>query len=747
MLIFIEKYKKILLYYFVTLLLCFACFGFIDLANALTQKITANYKTGELLVKFTTSKNIFKFKFSDEIELDELLHFYNSQDSVEYAEPNYIYHASLEPSDTFYTQQLYISKIKANKAWDITTGSKSVVVAIIDSGVDLAHPDLEQNIWFNKKEKVNNSIDDDKNGYIDDIYGWDFIGNDNDPNPDLSAKYTEIGIRHGTVVAGIATAQGGNKEGIAGVSWLSKIMVLRVLDGEGYGTTDKVALAIDYAVDNKADIINLSFIGTGKSLTLERAIKRAYDAGIIVVAAAGNEVASGVDMDIEGNLEYPVCHDGPNGENWVLGVASVDNSDILASFSNYGSKCVDLVAPGVRLFSTVFHSDSNNNFKEYYQNGWTGTSVSAPQVAGAVALIKGIKPSLSSDQVKEIILESAHNIDYLNPVYKTKLGAGLLDVYQAITNTLDKEPEYTSKKELIITAAGPGGGPHVKSFRKDYLENEFFAFDAYYVGGLSIASADLEHNGSLETVVGLGRGTHPWFKIYNSDGKLRSQFLAYDDSFRGGVEVAIGDLDGDGIKEIITGAGKGGGPHVRIFSATGQLMGQFFALDKNFRGGIELALGDLNGDDKDEILVVAQSNNKPEVLIFDSNGNLLNKFLAFKNFIGSNFGLHIATGDIDGNGEDEIIVGAGYGGGPQVKIFDMEGNLASQFFAYAEGFRGGVYVASGDTDANGIDEIIVGAGPGGGPHVRVLDEKGGLYFQFFAYVQHFRGGVRVTSEN
>jgi len=123
-------------------------------------------------------------------------------------------------------------------------------------------------------------------------------------------------------------------------------------------------------------------------------------------------------------------------------------------------------------------------------------------------------------------------------------------------------------------------------------------------------------------------------------------------------------------------------------------------------------------------LVVAQSGNKPEVLIFDINGNLLSKFLAFKN--NSNLGLHIATGDLDGNGKDEVIVGAGSGNAPYVLVFDMQGNLASQFFAYAKNFRGGVYVASADTNANGVDKIIVGAGAGGGPHVRVLDEKGGL---------------------
>ena len=710
--------------------------------EAKEQELSA-HQAGELLVKLKFSEKIFKFKFSSDIELQELLDMYNSQDSVEYAEPNYVYKASLEPKDTFYTQQLYLSKIKANRAWDITTGSRRVTIAIVDSGVDLDHPDLEQNIWFNQQETVGNGIDDDKNGYIDDIYGWDFVGDDKDPNPDISGEYDKMGINHGTVIAGIAAAQGGNKEGIAGVSWSSKIMVLRVLDSEGYGTTDKVAKAIDYAIDNKADIINLSFVGTGKSLTLERAIKRAYDAGVVVVAAAGNEVAAGVDVGIEANRQYPVCHDGPNDENWVIGVASIDNNDRLASFSNYGSDCIDVVAPGVRLFSTVYRDESNSDFKDYYQHGWTGTSVSAPQVAGAFALVKSYKPSFSAEQIKDLFLSNATNIDSKNPTYRNKLGSGLINVYTTLSKALNEQPEEAVKKELVITAAGQGGGPHVKVFRKNYLENEFFAFDSYYRGGLSVASGDLDRDGDLEVVVGLGKGTHPWFKIFSEEGELQSQFMAYADSFRGGVEVAIGDVDGDGLKEIITGAGQGGGPHIRIFSHNGALKNHFFAFDKYFWGGVELASGDLNGDGVDEIIVVPKSNHESKVKVFNIKGKLISEF--FVPDAGLNNGMHVAVGDLDNDGKDEIIIGAGSGNSPYIKNFDLNGNLITEFLAYHPNFRGGVYVATGDTDADGFDEIITGAGKTGGPHVRVFNKNGGLEFHFFAYNERFRGGVRVAS--
>lgn len=737
----ITSQTKIINYFIISLLVCLNFLSNITFSVAQEQQLTTPHVAGEILIKLKSSDKIYKFNFSAKDNLAELLNFYNSQPAVEYAEPNFTYQASLEPQDPYYTQQLYLSQIKAHQAWNITTGSSNITLAIIDSGVDINHPDLKNNIWTNPNEVADNGLDDDENGYTDDVHGWDFIRQTADPRPKLDEDYTIVGINHGTVVAGVAAAQGGNAEGIAGVSWRAKIMSLRVLDGIGLGDTLTVARAIDYARQQKVDVINLSFVGTGKSLTLEKAIKAANDAGILVVAAAGNEVANGIDMD--SNPQYPVGHDGPNGENWVIGVASIDNNDRLASFSNYGKKYIDLSAPGVGIFSSVYHQNDNQNFQKYYESGWTGTSVSAPQVTGAAALIKSLKPNLSLQQIKDILLNTADNIDYLNNNYASKLGKGRLNIFAAVDKTLLEKPKANGGLKKIVVSPLQQTGPYVRIFKKTTAENQFFAFDEKFRGGISLAAGDLNDDGTAEILTGLGRGTYPWIKIFNQNGTLNEKIVAYTENFRGGVEVALGDVDGDGALEIISAAGVGGGPQVRIFSTTGIVEGQFFAFEKTNRSGLEIACGDVNQDGRDEIIVIKKSGDSL-IKILDYSGELIASFYAYDKKSKQN--VHLAAGDLDNDGLAEIVTGTGSGFGPQIKIFDKNGNLKNSFLAYAANFRGGVYPAVGDVDDDGEQEIVTSPGPGGGPHIRVFNMWGGVKFQFFAYDTKFRGGVRVAVE-
>jgi hypothetical protein len=325
-----------------------------------------------------------------------------------------------------------------------------------------------------------------------------------------------------------------------------------------------------------------------------------------------------------------------------------------------------------------------------------------------------------------------------------KLGAGLLNVYQALNLTVTEQPTKKIQQVKILTAAGAGGGPHVKIFKMSSLESEFFAYDSRFRGGLSLAGGDLDQDGSLEVVAGLGRGAYPWAKIFSSSGALLEQLTPFTLNFKGGVEVATADVDGDGLMEIITTAGTGGGPHIRFYSATGILEGQFFAYSKNFWGGVEVAAADINGDGLAEIITVPKNSLEPLVKIFNQRGEMIGLFLADKKEIKK--GLHVAAADLNGDNKAEIIIGASAGSEPWVKIFDSAGVLKANFLAFAKNFRGGVWVAGGDIDGDNLGEVVTGAGVGGGPQVRIFQSDGQLENQFFAYDERFRGGVRVAVE-
>jgi subtilisin family serine protease len=334
---------------------------------------SAQYVPGEILVKFkkTASKSdilqlnttlglktikelpsigVHHIKLKPEETVAEAVKKYSGDPNVEYAEPNFIVHTLATPNDTSFgelwglhntgqtvngTTGTSDADIDAPEAWDITTGDSGVVIAVIDSGVAWDHPELAGNIWTNAGETPGNGIDDDGNGYVDDIRGWDFVENDNNPMDFLG---------HGTHVAGTIAGVGNNSRGITGVMWIAKIMPLRFLDAAGFGDTANAISAIDYAVANGASVLNNSWGGGGFSQALKDAIERSNSAGAVFVAAAGND-----GLDNDSFPAYPASFDVAN----IISVAATDQNDNLASFSNYGATTVDVGAPGVDTYSTV----------------------------------------------------------------------------------------------------------------------------------------------------------------------------------------------------------------------------------------------------------------------------------------------------------------------------------------------------------------------------------------------------------
>lgn len=318
---------------------------------------------------------------------------------VDYVEPDYVRHA--DTNDTYYGLQwglentgqsinsVYGSSgadIDAELAWSTTTGDPGVVVAVIDTGVEYTHDDLDANIWINSGETAGNGVDDDGNGYIDDIYGYDFFSGDSDP-------MDEDG--HGTHVAGTICAEGNNGKGVSGVAWQCKIMALRFLGPNGGYTSDAVS-ALDYADSMGVKVSNNSWGGGGFSQSLYDAISSAALSGHLFVAAAGNGGADGIGDDTDIFPHYPSSYDLDN----IIVVAAIDRQDKLAGFSNYGSQSVDVGAPGVDIASTMLGS-------YYWSNG---TSMAAPHVSGVAALVLSNHLEWGYTEVRERIVNTTRPV-------------------------------------------------------------------------------------------------------------------------------------------------------------------------------------------------------------------------------------------------------------------------------------------------------------------------------------------------
>lgn len=331
----------------------------------------------------------------------------------------------------------YFSQIDASEV-DFSSIINPVTVAVLDSGVDINHPDLAGKMWRNSDEIAGDGIDNDNNGYIDDVNGWDFVSNTADPLPKKDPGYSEEGLSHGTAIAGFIAGQAIDY-GAKGLALNAKIMPVRVLSGTGQGNVDNVIKAIKYAVNNGAEVINLSFVGYEGSDNLKNTIKWAYDRGVVVVAAAGNGLnGSNVGINLDQQPAYPVCYGGNNENKNLLAVAALDSVNHKSDFSNYGGNCVNISASGEQLLGLVSVLDggdqkaaSKTSVKYAY---WSGTSFSAGLVSGAAALLKAKNKNLTAAEIIRKLVIDAKNIDAANPDYVGKIG-GLLDVKAALADT------------------------------------------------------------------------------------------------------------------------------------------------------------------------------------------------------------------------------------------------------------------------------------------------------------------------
>ena len=392
---------------------------------------TMRYAPGQVMVKFkpalseplleATSKayglekldripvlEIYKYRVPVSVSVDEVVQALRRNPDVEYAEPNYAARLAASPNDTFFKVQYALSNtgqtigtsgpagtsgddIQALEAWDETTGSAEVTIAVIDTGVDLLHPDL--------KAKIKSA-------------GRDFVNDDNDATDDNG---------HGTMVAGIAAADTNNRAGIAGVAWNCRILPVKVIDADGNGFYDRIVSGIRWAVDNGAMVINMSIGGEDTADILRDAVRYAHDKGVVVCAASGNEGTS---------VLYPAAYDA-----YVLAVAATDYNDTRPTWSNPGPQ-VDVAAPGVRIACPVptwFWAANGGSPQDEPYAFADGTSMASPHAAGLAALIAGLKPDLDADSVMDVIRYSSDDVNSRSKSGKDDdIGYGRINMTKAL---------------------------------------------------------------------------------------------------------------------------------------------------------------------------------------------------------------------------------------------------------------------------------------------------------------------------
>tara|TARA_B110000238_G_scaffold191890_1_gene226590 strand:+ start:594 stop:2195 length:1602 start_codon:yes stop_codon:yes gene_type:complete len=401
------------------------------------------------------SNKIIIIKYDSDIGLEEIISFYENTGLFEYVEPNYTGKGSgvlnTIPNDSEYSNQWGLKNdgtfsnapsvsgadIEMELAWDIETGDPNMIVAIIDTGLRLAHPEFSGRLWNNVNE-VADGTDTDNNGFIDDLVaGWDFINSDNDPTDDHG---------HGTNVAGIALASGNNTIGYAGVNWNAKVMICKALNENNSGSYAAMAEAIYYAVDNGAKVINMSIGGSGNSTTLSDAIDYCYDNGVVLVACM---------MNFNNSVTYY-----PAGYNKTIAVGSTNPDDTRSnpffwsttSGSNFGSH-IDLVAPGNYMYGLSDTSDT------YYGSYWGGTSQASPLVAGVVSLLLSQNPALTFEEIRTILRESSEDqvgdpSEDING-FDTYYGYGRLNAKNALSHQALSINNFENANKNIVIYPNP----------------------------------------------------------------------------------------------------------------------------------------------------------------------------------------------------------------------------------------------------------------------------------------------------
>ena len=405
-------------------------------------------------------KNIVRIKSNDRQSISHIVTELQNDANIDWVEPNYGFRICFQPNDSLYSRQWSLPVSQLPQAWDIEQGDSDIIVGVIDTGIDYFHPEIQGQLWINDQEDLNgdkhlneldlNGIDDDGNGYIDDVIGWDFTnapqfpdeGDYLDPDNDPMDEYPG---GHGTPIAGIIAALTNNQLGMAGIAPGVRVMNLRAGTAAGYLEEDDVAEAIIYAVDNECKVINMSFGDVVFSYLLKEAVDYGYSRGVLFVASAGN---SGTQQ-----LHYPASYDQ------TIAVGATDQEGNLAPFSNYGSK-IDLVAPGQNILSL----STIGGFGEF-----SGTSFSAPIVSGILALLWSQEVTASGQQIRSQLIAGCSDLGY--PGWDIYFGNGQANAYSSLITQsyrlaqIDYPETGSGVKHQGVAIIGSAAGSDFKEYQ------------------------------------------------------------------------------------------------------------------------------------------------------------------------------------------------------------------------------------------------------------------------------------------
>ena len=600
---------------------------------------------------------VFKLTLRPGVTVRQTMEGLNGNGWLGFVEPDYKVQVRRMPNDPQYPDQWGMNNtgqsggmpdadIDAPEGWALARGTGQTVVAVFDDGIDSTHPDLAANMWVNTGEIPGNGIDDDGNGHIDDVRGYDFSDDDGDARPDG-------GNDHGTHVAGIIGAVGDNGIGVTGVAWQTRLMSIKI-DGSGGGYVSAATSGVAYAINHGAKIFNNSWGYTGpESKAYTSALAGAQAAGVIVVSAPNNFP---INQDVI--PDWPANYTGVFDN--AISVTALNRFNQKANFAAFGPQLVTVAAPGVDIWSTL----PGGTYGES-----SGTSMATPVVSGTLAVVWDAFPNLTYQELIQLMKES---VDIVPDLQGQILTGGSINLHKMIQNA---------------------------------------TFAGYAVG------ADA--------------GGEPLVRVFAPDGSQRTAFYAYDTRFRGGVRIAMADVNGDRVPDIIAVPGSGGGPNVRVFDGrTLELLYSFQAYSETFTAGLYVAAGDLDGDGFAELITGAGEGGGPNVRVYKLGANgaisLLNSFYAYTD--GFTGGVRVAVGDYDGDGIKDIVTSPGYGGGPHIKVFDGNAATSGQAVVLAQFMAGdpranvGAYVALGNITSDGIADFIVGSGAGD-REVRVYDGR------------------------